>query len=49
MSPPRGWRGCLSNHLVGAETVVFCDSGSVSGEVAVKMALQYWRGRDHFT
>jgi adenosylmethionine-8-amino-7-oxononanoate aminotransferase len=31
------------------ETVFFCDSGSVSVEVEVKMALQYWRSRGgHF-
>ncbi|MEE6138674.1 adenosylmethionine--8-amino-7-oxononanoate transaminase [Mycobacterium sp. 050128] len=32
----------------GLETVFFSDSGSVSVEVAVKMALQYWRSRGRF-
>lgn len=31
----------------GLETVFFSDSGSVSVEVAVKMALQYWRSTGH--
>ncbi|WP_283610286.1 adenosylmethionine--8-amino-7-oxononanoate transaminase [Mycolicibacterium poriferae] len=31
----------------GLETVFFSDSGSVSIEVAVKMALQYWRSSGH--
>ncbi|KWX57024.1 adenosylmethionine--8-amino-7-oxononanoate transaminase [Mycobacterium sp. NAZ190054] len=31
----------------GLETVFFSDSGSVSVEVAVKMALQYWRSSGH--
>jgi adenosylmethionine-8-amino-7-oxononanoate aminotransferase len=32
----------------GLDTVFFSDSGSVSVEVAVKMALQYWRGTGRF-
>ena len=32
----------------GLDTVFFCDSGSVSVEVAVKMALQFWRSTGRF-
>lgn len=32
----------------GLDTVFFSDSGSVSVEVAVKMALQYWRSSGHY-
>ncbi len=32
----------------GLDTVFFSDSGSVGVEVAVKMALQYWRSRGRF-
>ena len=32
----------------GLDTVFFSDSGSVGVEVAVKMALQYWRSNGRF-
>ncbi len=31
--------------MTGLERVFFCDSGSVSVEVAMKMALQFWRAK----
>jgi adenosylmethionine-8-amino-7-oxononanoate aminotransferase len=37
--------GRLLTQLTGLPRVFFCDSGSVSVEVALKMALQYWRAR----
>jgi adenosylmethionine-8-amino-7-oxononanoate aminotransferase len=37
--------GRLLVQLTGQPHVFFCDSGSVSVEVAIKMALQYWQAR----
>ena len=41
--------GRLLVELTGLPHVFFCDSGSVSVEVAIKMAMQYWQaeGRPH--
>jgi len=37
--------GRLLAQLTGQPHVFFCDSGSVSVEVAIKMALQYWQAQ----
>ena len=49
MSRLHGWpRFWWTSHRWGLDTVFFSDSGSVGVEVAVKMALQYWRSVGRF-
>ena len=49
MSRPPGLAALLVDITpVGLDTVFFSDSGSVGVEVAVKMALQYWRSTGRF-